>query len=340
MTHSKIKFAIIGCGYWGPNFMRIIMHSESAELKIVCDTDLSKLSSLSLKNPTVYFTPNIDEILHDNEIQAVVVCTPVNTHFQLTEKLLKAGKHVLCEKPLSDKVSHCEILHQLATKNNLTLMVGHVFEYNNVVLYMKKLIDQNELGELRYIQFVRMGLGPIRNDVSVLYDLASHDISLAISFLRQMPLTVIANGADFLQKGIEDVAFIQLEFPNKVLVSISVSWLDPMKQRLLKIVGENKMLLFDDVSVSEKLKIVEAGKNYQTNSGDFGSFQLSIKDGEIVIPNIYHNEPLINELDHFIGCINNNIQPLTNAMYAKNVVAVLNAAQESIKNGGIKIAIV
>ncbi len=283
MTHNKIKFAIIGCGYWGPNFMRIIMHSESAELKIVCDTDLSKLSSLSLKNPTVYFTPNIDEILHDNEIQAVVVCTPVNTHFQLTEKLLKAGKHVLCEKPLSDKVSHCEILHQLATKNNLTLMVGHVFEYNNVVLYMKKLIDQNELGELRYIQFVRMGLGPIRNDVSVLYDLASHDISLAISFLRQMPLTVIANGADFLQKGIEDVAFIQLEFPNKVLVSISVSWLDPMKQRLLKIVGENKMLLFDDVSVSEKLKIVEAGKNYQTNSGDFGSFQLSIKDGEIVI---------------------------------------------------------
>ncbi len=202
---------------------------------------------------------------------------------------------------------------------------------------MKKMIQKHEIGHLRYMQFTRMGLGPVRNDTNVIYDLAAHDVSIAVSLTGMLPSEVSATGASFLQPNIEDVAFIQLTFPGNILAEISVSWLDPIKQRVVKVVGEKKMLLFNDLSISEKLKIIETGTNYQNNSGDFGNFQLSVKDGDIVIPNISNNEPLVNEFEHFIACIKGKEQPLTGPNYASAAVKILDAAHASIKQNGSKI---
>lgn len=337
MTNNKLYFAVIGCGYWGPNFIRILHQMDNVVLKSVCDINPQQWRLHQTKHPAIHFTVNIQDIIDDPNIDAVVICTPVNTHFELSEKLLKAGKHVLCEKPLTHHLEDSKTLTVLAERTQQVLMVGHVFEYNSVIQYMKERLRNGSLGKLHYLQFTRMGLGPVRKDVSVLYDLASHDISLAISFIGHMPIAVTASGSWFIQENIEDVAFVQLEFPNKIMVSINVSWLDPIKQRLIKIVGEREMLLFNDVSISEKLRIVTTGKNYQTSTGDFGGFQLSVKDGEIIIPNIPHPEPLITEIEHFIHAINTNTSPLTNGEYACNVAKVLDAAQLSMKQNGLKV---
>ena len=337
---SKVNFGLIGCGYWGPNFIRIIQNSRSAKLSRVCDTDAGRLSQFAERNERVLFSENIEDIINDDKIEAVIVCTPVQSHFEITKKLLLAGKHVLCEKPLANTSAHCEELDRIANRAGKKLMVGHVFEYNAVVLHMKKLIAAHDIGDVLYMQFARMGLGPIRKDVNVVFDLASHDVSIAASLMGAQPISVIANGACFVQPGIEDVAFIQLEFANQVFANINVSWIDPIKQRIVKVVGSKKMLLFDDVSTTEKLKIIEAGKDYQVSSGDFGSFQLSTKDGEVIIPNLLHPEPLIEEFNHFVNCIKNkDMVPVTNAKHATSVVTTLEAIQSSIHNKGAKIAI-
>lgn len=337
MRPDKIKCALIGCGYWGANFLRIISNSDLATLEKVCDIDTGNLALLTNKYPHISFTNDVDQIANNPEIQAVIICTPVNTHFELTEKLIKAGKHVLCEKPLTDSAGRCEDLHLLAQHHGVKLLVGHVFEYNSVIRYMKEMVDQDQIGKVLYLQLMRMGLGPVRKDVSVIFDLAAHDVAIAISLMRQIPAAVSASGSCFLQDEVEDVAFIQLEFAEKVIASISVSWIDPIKQRVVKVVGAKKMLVFDDVSLSEKLRIIETGKNYQTSPGDYGSFQLSVKDGEIVIPNLQYTESLVNEFDHFIACIRGTEEPLTDAAYAARVVRVLEAAQASIRQGGKKI---
>lgn len=336
-SQHKLNISLIGCGYWGPNFIRIIQNSDHAFLSKVCDVDVQKLNLLRKKNPSVLFFDTAEEIINDPKIDAVVVCTPVKFHFELTKKLLQAGKHVLCEKPLAQTFLECEELKLVAEKADKKLLVGHVFEYNSVVKYMKHLISEKTIGDVLYLQFTRTGLGPIRNDVNVVYDLASHDVSMAISLLNKIPAAVTCSGSSFIQEGIEDVAFIQLEFPDKILVNITVSWIDPMKQRLVKIVGSKKMLVFDDVSITEKLKIIETGKDYQNPSGDFGSFQLSIKDGEIVIPNLPHPEPLLTEFNHFINCIKGSEKIITNAEHAGLVVKILEAVQSSLKNNGAKV---
>jgi predicted dehydrogenase len=337
MKPDKIKFALIGCGYWGVNFLRIIANSDRAILDKVCDTDTNNMAVLANKYPHINFTDDVDEVSSSGDIKAVIICTPVHTHFELAERFLLAGKHVLCEKPLAIDLNQCEHLYQLAKKQGVQLLVGHVFEYNSVVQHMKAMIGQGQIGQVLYLQLMRMGLGPVRKDVSVVFDLAAHDVAIVLSLMLQMPVSVSAIGSCFLQKGIEDVAFIQLEFAEKVIASINVSWLDPIKQRLVKVVGTKKMLLFDDISLREKLKIIETGKNYQNNSGDFGNFQLSVKDGEITIPNLQYAEPLISEFEHFISCIKGNQEPLTDAAYAAKVVQVLQAAQASIRQNGKKI---
>jgi len=334
---NKINFALIGCGYWGPNFIRVIQNSESAFLSQVCDTDENKMAGLKAKHPGLEFTGNLEDIIANPEIEAVVVCTPANTHFDISKKLLLSGKHVLCEKPLANNATQCLELDTISRQTGKKLLVGHVFEYNEVIRHMKKLITCGEIGDIFYMQFTRMGLGPARNDVNVIFDLASHDVSIAVSLMNAMPVAVSANGSCFTKDGLEDVAFVQLEFANKVFANINVSWIDPIKQRIVKVVGSKKMLLFDDISIAEKLKIIKMGKGYQISSGDFGSFQLSVKDGEIMIPNLQHPEPLITEFNHFIAGINGEENIVTDATYAANVVHVLELAQTSIRNNGKKI---
>jgi predicted dehydrogenase len=337
MKGRSLNIALIGCGYWGKNFLRIIQNSETAQLVAVCDINLDHVTKMSAKHPHVFFTNELHTLLNNATLDAVVICTPTATHYTIVEMFLQAGKHVLCEKPLTNNYSQANALNDLAKARGLILMVGHVFEFNLAVQKMKELISQNQIGVIQYMQFARFGLGPIREDVSVVFDLASHDVSIALSLMQCMPIAVSASGACFFQKEIEDVAFILLEFPNQIFASINISWIDPIKQRLVKVVGSKKMLLFDDVSISEKLKIIETGKNYQPNTGDFGSFQLAVKDGEINIPNLQPQEPLVTEFNHFVSCINQKVEPITNGKYASDVVKVLVAAETSIKNNGGKV---
>jgi predicted dehydrogenase len=204
---------------------------------------------------------------------------------------------------------------------------------------MKEFVDREAIGKVKYLQFTRMGLGLLRKDVNVVFDLAAHDVGMALSILGRDPVAVTANGSGINKDGQEEVAFIQLEFPKKVFALINVSWIDPIKQRLVKVVGSKKMMVFDDISISEKLKIIDIGTSYQSSIGDYGSFQMAVKDGDIVIPNISLNEPLVEEFGHFIDCINEKVKPITDGNYARKVVKVLEAANQSIKENGKKVCL-
>jgi len=335
----RIGVGIIGCGYWGPHFIRIVRESNLSELIRVCDTDKSRVRECKKLFQGIEFTTSLADILSDSSIQAVIISTPVTTHYKLASLCLSSKKHVLCEKPLTLNSAQAKKLIALSRKENVVLMTGHVFKFNAVVRYMKQMIDKKSLGEILYINMLRTGLGPVRNDVNVVYDLATHDISILNFLFNRLPLSVSAIGRSFVSSKFEDIAIINLEFPPKAIATLVVSWMDPIKQRLIRVIGTKKMLLFDDVSTTEKLKIINTGKNYQSLRGDFGSFQLSIKDGDIVIPNIKYPEPLKMEYEHFLSCIRKNLNPEADGKDGLEVVKVLEAVCESIKNDGKKIVL-
>jgi len=335
----KIEIGIIGCGYWGPNFVRIANAHEQVSVRKICDRNPSKLREISKRYPGAEYVSDLSAMLHDSLIAAVVICTPVVTHFEIARQCLMAGKHVLCEKPLTLTVSEAERLHEIALSKRLVLMVGHVFEYNSIVLYLQSQIREDAFGELVYIHMQRMGLGPARTDVNVVYDLASHDISILLLLMGEMPVNVSARGSSFIGPEVEDTAFIILEFSNNILVQINVSWIDAVKQREIKVVGTKQVLLFNDISHNEKLKIFNTGHSYQSAGGDFGSFQLSVKDGDVFIPNIAYPEPLSIEFDHFIDCVMHSKVPKTNAENAMRVITVLEAIEKSLRQGGNKVSL-
>jgi predicted dehydrogenase len=334
---QKLGIGIIGCGYWGPNFVRITNTHNRVSVRKVCDKDPVKLREISRRYPGLECVSDISTLLGDDSIHAVIICTPVVTHFDIARRSLMAGKHVLCEKPLTLSVVEAEALHEIAIQRGLTLMTGHVFEYNSIVLYLQSKILEDSFGDLVYIQMQRMGLGPARTDVNVAYDLAAHDISIVLMLLGQMPLSVSARGSSFISQDGEDTAFIVLEFPRRVLVQINVSWIDAVKQREIKVVGTKQVLLFNDISLTEKLKIFNNERNYQSADGDFGSFQLSVKDGDVFIPNISYPEPLSVEFDHFIDCTLHSKTPKTDSQNAIRVIRVLEAIDMSLRQDGAKV---
>jgi predicted dehydrogenase len=252
---------------------------------------------------------------------------------------LESGKNVLCEKPLTYTSAESQDLIDVAKINNVKLAVGQIFEYNSCVQYTKKLLKENVLGDIMYLHFKRTGLGPIRQDVNAMWDLASHDISIALNLLGVNPISVSAFGQSYIQKDVDDVIFINLEFPNKVIANIHVSWLDPCKVRTATVVGTQKMLVFDDISLSEKIRIYDKGASYQPKSFDYSEFQLSLRDGGISIPNIKYDEPLKTEVMDFIDSIRNNREPYTNGVSGYNVVKVLEACQYSLENQNQKVTL-
>lgn len=335
----EIRTALIGCGYWGPHFIRICKESTYLKLIKVCDINKTVIDKFKKLHEDINFTLSIKEIVDDQSIQAVIISTPVKTHFQLAKKCLLAKKHVLCEKPLSYTSKESEELIKIARKNKVTLMTGHIFEFNQVVRYMKNLLLGNKIGDVLYINMFRTGLGPIRQDVNVVYDLASHDISILNYLFDSTPIAISAIGRSFISKKQDDIAIINFEYPNDIIASLTVSWMDPIKQRLIKIVGTKAMLMFDDVSTTEKLKMVRTGKSYQSLKADFGSFQLSTIDGDITIPNIKYPEPLRIEVDHFTDCIVKNKKPETDGESGLRVVKVLEAVNKALKTKGKRIIV-
>jgi len=333
---DKIKIGVIGCGYWGPNYVRVFNQLPTSKIIWCCDLEDSKLKAITQMFPLTRITNNYMDILNDPEVIAVCVSTPASTHYEIAKKSLLLGKHVLVEKPMTLVVNNAQELCRIAEKESKILMVGHVYEYHPCIEELKDHIKNGELGDIHYLHSVRTGLGPIRKDVNTLWDLAPHDISILLYLLEKKPVWVSAIGQAYIQKGIEDVVFLNLLFPKNILASVHVSWLDPIKVRKLTVVGSRKMAIFDDVENFERFKIFDKGFSLEEPySHSYGEFRLRLREGDIYIPKTDATEPLKIECAHFLDCIREERIPKTDGEKGREVVAILEAAQASLSNNGV-----
>ena len=339
MKKKQNIFGLIGYGYWGPNFARTLNELADVELRYCADLIDDSLTRVKANYPAITTTKNYFELLNDSDIDGVFIVTPTKTHYKIAKDALEAGKHVFVEKPLTYSVQESEELVKLAKKNKVNLMVGHTFLYNSAVHYIKDLIDRGEVGELRHLEFQRRNLGPIRKDVNVLWDLAPHDISMMLYWIKAKPISASATGEVYLQEGRHDVVNATIKFENNIMVNILLSWIDPVKIRDVTIVGEKKMILFDDVHISEKIKIFDKNANVMKNTKDvgFGEYQIAIHSGDIHIPAIEMKEPLKEEIAHFIDCIRTNKSPRTDGKQGLNVVKILAALEKSLNNDSMVV---
>ena len=328
-----LKVAQIGVGYWGPNLLRNLVTDKNISVKMVADKSKERRTFVSNKYPDIPVTDNNDLIFKNNDIDAVVIATPVKSHFDLSMQALQSGKHVLVEKPMATNVKQVKQIGQIAKEKNLIAMVGHTFLFNTAVRYVKKLIDRQELGDIRYIYSQRVNLGRIRNDVDALWNFAPHDISIIQYWLNEPePLESKIIGMDYVQKGINDVVFMNIKYPGRILANIHVSWLDPHKIRRMTVVGSKKMVVYDDIA-ENKVMIYDKGIDRMAVLGeqmDFDNpvtFSFNHRSGEVFIPVIDWVEPLKIEIDHFLKCIQNNIPCITGPEHAEKVVRILEMAE-------------
>ncbi|MEK7448397.1 MAG: Gfo/Idh/MocA family oxidoreductase [Planctomycetota bacterium] len=327
-----IKVGLIGYGYWGPNILRNLVEHQLAE--VVCsDLDKHKLEKLRARYPAVVTTTQVDSLFKDKSISAILIATPISTHFSLAKKALEQGKHVFVEKPLTASAKEAESLVKLAKKQQRVLMVGHTFEYSPPVLKIKEMIDKNELGKIYFVSSTRVNLGLHQKDVSVIWDLAPHDFSVIFFLLNEAPVSVQAIGRDCIKKGIPDVAFIDMKFPSGIIAHMELSWLAPSKIRNTTIVGSKKMLVYDDTQIVEKIKLFDHGVDFK-DPESFGEYQLSYRTGDIISPKLATAEPLRTELIHFIECIKTGRRPRTDGASGLRVVQALEMAEQSLRQQG------
>jgi predicted dehydrogenase len=321
-----INIAQLGVGYWGPNLLRNLVANKKCKVTSVVDLSPERREYVRGLYPAIKVTEDLEEVIHDPQIQAVVVATPVATHFDLAMQALAAGKHILVEKPMARSVAEVNEIGRLAGVKNLVAMVGHTFLYNSAVRYVKKLIDSGEIGDIRYIYSQRLNLGRIRSDVDSLWNLAPHDISVIQYWLGDPePLSVLRRGADYVQEKIDDVVFMSIMYPNKVMANIHVSWLDPLKVRSMVVVGSKKMVVYDDMA-EDKIAVYDKGIDRKGAPGDGKAPAFDHRSGDILFPKIDFKEPLKVELDHFIDCMTNGTKCLTGVDHARKVVEILATA--------------
>ena len=334
-----VNIGIIGCGYWGANFVRIAKESFSAEL-VHC-SDLSEknleIASHNLEG-VIKTTTEFNDVLQNPKVDAVIIATPTVTHFEIAKKALEAGKHVLVEKPMTENSEQAKKLIEISKEQKKVLMVGHVFKFNPGIQKLKEYIDSGEIGSVLYTHSSRTGLGPVRKDVNVLWDLAPHDVSILLHLLKEKPLSVSATGASYIQKGIEDVVFLTIKFGEGIISNLHLSWLDPYKIRKTTVIGDKKMAVFDDVG-NETVKLLDKGVSYLRRGASFGEFRGLLVDGDIIIPKIEVKEPLKEEFNHFVECVKENREPMCSGEDGYRVVKVLESAQKSLKENGNEIKI-
>ena len=339
MSEQPTRIGAIGCGYWGPNLIRNLADMSNTTLVAVADLDETRLESIHRRHPQVSIRTTQYRDLFDLDLDAVVVSTPPETHHALVGDCIRAGLHVMVEKPMTTSVDEARDLIDLAADRNRILMVGHTFEYNPAVRALKQMIDAGELGDIRYIDAVRVGLGLFHPSLNVIWDLAPHDISILIYLLGEMPLSVAARGTACLQEGVEDVAYLSLTFPSGITAHTRMSWLDPRKTRTTTVVGSKKMVVYDDVAPHEKLRVYDKRVDAIRRTDTFGEFQFAYHYGSVVIPHIHFHEPLRVELDHFVESILNGTQPLSDGFSGARVVSVIEAAQRSLAEGGVTVPV-
>lgn len=328
--NGNLRVGVIGCGYWGPNLVRNFVEITNAQLVSVADVRSERLEHIQRTYPQIIGVQDYQE-LFELDLDAIVIATPPVTHFKIAREVLDHGIHALVEKPITQKSEQARELINLAREKDLVLMVGHAFEYNAGVQKLKNMVEEDELGEIYYIDSARLNLGLYQHDTNVLWDLAPHDLSILCYVLGTVPLSVKAHGLNCISKDIFDVVYMNLMFPNNILAHVHVSWLDPCKVRRVTVVGSKKMVIFNDIE-TDKIKIVDKGVNTQRDIKTFADFQYSYRNGDIEIPYLRFVEPLRLECQHFLDCINNHSVPRTDGEDGYRVVKILEAAQRSLDN--------
>lgn len=334
MPHDSfmITLAQIGCGYWGPNLLRNFSALRGCRVKYLVDSSPERRAFVEANFSKTSALDSHVDVLADPEVAGVIIATPAGSHFDLARQALLAGKHVFVEKPLATTVAEVDELSAIAAAKKAVIMVGHTFLYNNAVRYVRRLIEQGDLGEVRYVYSQRLNLGRIRSDIDALWNFAPHDISIIQYWLGEPdPISVSRTGMDFIQPGVEDVVFLNIKYPNKVMANIHVSWLDPQKVRKMIVVGSKKMVIYDD-TIEDKIAIYDKGIDRRAILGENMDFdkvrpEYTYRSGDILLPQVQFTEPLRTEAQHFVDCIKSGSTPLTGVEHARKVVDILERAR-------------
>jgi len=331
-----LNVAQIGVGYWGPNLLRNLVANKRCEVPCVAELSKERQDYVKGVYPAIKVTDDVNDIFNNQDIDAVVIATPVSTHYDFAIRSLESGKHILVEKPLARSVAEVENIGRVAAEEGRVAMVGHTFLFNAAVRYVKELIDSGQIGDIRYIYSQRLNLGRIRSDVDALWNFAPHDISIIQYWLSDpQPLSVVRRGVAYIQKDIEDVVFLNIKYPDNVMANIHVSWLDPTRVRSMTVVGSKKMVVYDDAS-ENKIAIYDKGIDRKAVLGekmdyDNQNFQtFNYRSGDVLLPKVNFLEPLKVEIDHFFDCIENGTNCITGIDHAKKVVEILSSEGRQI----------
>lgn len=330
--------ALVGFGYWGPNLARNLQAHAGDRWRYLVELSPERGAKAAGLYPKVTVTDDLAAVLDDPEVGMAVVATPAATHAPLTKRLLEAGKHVLVEKPLALSSADAVALARLADQRERVLMVGHTFEYVPAVRKMKELVDGDTFGDLLYLHSQRLNLGRIQSDINAFWSIGPHDVSIANYLVGQRPEWAAAEGARYLNKDVEDVAFVTVGYPGGVLAHMHVSWLDPSKTRRTTVVGSKQMLVYDDMDADAKLRVYDKGAD-KVFEDEYGAWQYRLRDGVVTVPELEPAEPLGVELRHFLECADTGARPRTDGWNGVDVVAVLEAVDASLRAGGTQVKV-
>lgn len=333
-----VKIGVIGYGYWGPNLVRNFFGTTGCMVKSVADSRPERLKQLNNIFPSIAAVRSAEEVIYDVEIDAVVIATPVSSHFSLARKALSQGKHVLLEKPMTASAEEAEILMNLACQKNLLLMVDHTFLYTGAVQKMKQLIEKQELGQIKYLDSTRINLGLFQSDINVLWDLAPHDLSILTYLVNEEPYSVNAKGVTHTDNGIENIAYLTVNFSSGLIAHFNCSWTSPVKVRMMLIGGDRKMILYNDLEPTEKIKIYDTGYNYSADV-DKQQIMVDYRTGDIHVPKLNTTEALSGMAKDFITCIQEKKEPLSNSKLGLKVVRLLEASSKSLKLQGQEVVL-
>lgn len=335
---ANINVGVIGYGYWGPNIVRNFFNTAECTVKAVADGRPERLAVLAKVFPSINGVTNADDIINDTSIDAVVIATPVFTHYALAKKALEKGKHVLIEKPMTSTVAEAEDLIEIATKKGLTLMADHTFLYTGAVQKMKELIDSEIIGTPRYFDSTRINLGLFQPDVNVLWDLAPHDISILTYLVPELPQSINATGISHTRNSVENIAYMTVNYGSDFIAHFNCSWTSPVKVRQTLIGGDKKMIVYNDLEPSEKVRVYDTGYSHKSDE-DKNKIMVDYRTGDVFIPKLSSMEALAGVAKDFIQSVITKGEPLANATLGMKVVQILEASQESIKNNGKEVKI-
>ncbi len=330
---TPVNVGVVGMGYWGPNLARAFDDIPQAELRWLCDTDPRIQLWVKERHPHARVTGEIDDLLADETLDAVVIATPTVTHFELASRALEADKHVFVEEPLALRADHADQLVRTAERLDRRLVVGHALVFHPAVRRLKQLIEQGNLGDIYYVYVNRQSLGRVRRDESALWSLGAHDLSVILHLLADEPVELMARGESYVQPGVADVVFGYLSFATGISAHMHLSWLDPHKLRKLTVVGSDRMAVFDDMELERKLTIYE--KRASSNKTDRFGEHIQVSFGDIVSPRITNEDPVRVECEHFVTSIRSPVAPLAGGREGASVVSVLEAMDRSLKRGGM-----